>query len=166
MHRITDTGRTHLTREHTFTSYNFGNFQVTLSNKRLIINNKQSSESIQLRQIRGVTIVDDYEQYSLKKAQYTRKIRSWYQCAGTLAGGITGYFCAGPFVFTGIAIGATAGLAMSSFLPITANSVATPSLLLVITEHAIKEYSFHQHSGSNIASLATFLLQVEEALYG
>lgn len=93
------------------------------------------------------------------------KIRKWYQFAGVLAGGIAGYFCASSFFYLSIPAGIVSGIAMSSFLPISTKSVATPSLLLVITEQGMKEYPFHQRNGSNVAKLATFMLQVEEALY-
>lgn len=165
MQHVSDTCRSYRTGEHTFTSYNFGSFNAILSNKRLIINHKQSSESIQLQQIKGVSIVDDYEQYRVNKARCTRKIRKWYHGAGLMAGSTTGYFLSPAFFPAGMFMGAIAGLVLSSFLPITTKSVATPSLLLVITDKQVKEYSFLQHSNSNVAALARFLLLIEEALY-
>lgn len=166
MHSIPDTSRNYRTKENTFISCDFGSFSAALTNKRLVISNKQFSESIQLQQIRGVTIVDDYEQYSLNMARYIRKTRRVYQCVGAFAGSVGGYMLTQSFFFPGIPIGATAGLALSSFLPITTKSVSTPSLLLVITEQGIKEYPFQQHSNNNnVASLARFMLLIEEALY-
>lgn len=98
MQHIPDTRCSYRTGENKFTPYNFGSFNAILSNKPLIINHEQSSESIQLPQITGVSVVDDYEQYSPNKATYIRKIRRYYPGAGALARGITGYFLTGTYL--------------------------------------------------------------------
>lgn len=152
-------------KENTLIICQFGEFEATLTSKRLIINYKQLSESIKLQHIRAVTIVDDHETLQLRKAIFIRKRKSVYRLALALTGALAAYVLFPAFVLAGTVTGTSLGILLSSFLPINTKSISTPSLLLVVLENQVKEYPFSQSIHADVAALARFMLQVETALY-
>lgn len=152
-------------KENTVLTCDFGDFQATLTNKRLIINYKQLSESIKLTQVRAVTIVDDHEQFKLRKALFVRNRKRIYRVGGALVGSLSACLLFPAFLIAGIVAGATLGILLSSFLPINTKSISTPSLLLVILENQVKEYVFNQKKEIPITRIATFMMQLDEKLY-
>ncbi|BAV07504.1 hypothetical protein SAMN05421788_109143 [Filimonas lacunae] len=158
------TGIYYRMKENAVVTCDFHNFQATLTNKRLIINRQEQSESIMLSAIRAVTIYDDYEQYRVRKTAFIHRRKRLHRVVGAITLAAAGIALFPAFWFISFMIGAITGYVLSSFLPIKTSGVAMPSLLLIIQSTQTKEYAFDQVKGMSINNIAKFMLCMEEAL--
>lgn len=148
-----------------FVSCDFRQFQATLTSEHLTITTPLATENFPLHSLQEISVFDDHPLHEQQVERFVRRRRQlyWFILTPLLALCCLHLFTSYHVRIYSVAATPFLAITISSFLPVSTNTVKMLSGLLVKTDTTTRAFSFYNTNASDL-SIVRFLMRVEEAI--